>query len=124
MKSLAMAFALPRVAFATVIATACIVAVLGVADANAQKTINNDYYSIHDNDVADSLRNVNKYHLGLGEEELQQKRYVPAFSDFTFILRYFPNHPQALLLMAKLCIQWKSGQCDMDSVFERAIAVN
>jgi tetratricopeptide (TPR) repeat protein len=123
MKNLATAFALLRLASATFVATACVVAVFGMADANAQKR-DNDYYAPHERDVADSLRAVEQYHLGPGEKELRLKQYVQAFSDLIFVLHYFPNHPQALLLMAQLCTQWKSGQCDADSMFQRAVEVN
>jgi len=82
---------------------------------------NNDYYTNVDRNI---LSTVERHHLGIGEDELKAKHYIAARSDFQFILNYYPNHPRVLLLMAELCETWKSPKCDLDEVFNRAIARN
>jgi tetratricopeptide (TPR) repeat protein len=42
---------------------------------------------------------VDKYHLGKAQQKLRDKRYKYALNDLNFILRHFPNHPHALMLM-------------------------
>jgi tetratricopeptide (TPR) repeat protein len=56
---------------------------------------------------------------------MKAKRYDRAFSDLEFILRYFPNHPQALAMMADICdVQWKDPRCDTNGWFQKAIERN
>jgi len=86
--------------------------------ANAQQQ-NNDYY---DPQNATLLRTVETYHLYPGQERIRNREYEHAFGDFVFILRYFPNHPQALVQMVQLCTEWKSPKCYLDPMFEAAIA--
>lgn len=90
----------------------------GVADG---QPINNDYYESGSTAL---LGTVERYHLGPGEEKMRAKRYEAAFGDFKFILNYFPNHPQALLLMAQLCAAWKSPTCVTRDYFDAALARN
>jgi Flp pilus assembly protein TadD len=95
--------------------------------AAAQGLQDNDYYSINQTERgAELLKSVEKYHIGPAESGLRDKRYVAARGDIDFILRAFPNHPKALLLMVQLCTQWKSPVCtdDLPTRFEKAIAVN
>ena len=40
------------------------------------------------------------------------------------MLRYFPNHPKGLLLLAQMCAEGVTQHCDLDVVFEKAIATN
>jgi len=93
---------------------------LAVGPAWGQAT-DNDYYASRGTEL---LSAVERYHLGPGEEGMRTKHYDSAFGDFKFILNYFPNHPQALLLMAQLCETWKSPLCDAAPFFDRAIARN
>jgi hypothetical protein len=86
----------------------------------AQKA-DNDYYT---NTDAALLRSVERFHVIRAESEIRSKYYVPARADLDFALRYFPNHPQGLLLMVQLCSEYKQQACDLDLIFERAIAVN
>lgn len=60
-----------------------------------------DYYRAVDGAQHELLVNVEKYHLPQGEEKLKRGRLQYAFEDFDFVLRYFPNHPQALMLMTQ-----------------------
>lgn len=85
----------------------------------AQAT-DNDYYAFRGSSL---LRTVESYHLGPAQERLRQKHYPQARNELAFILRYFPNHPQGLLLLGKLCEEWKSPTCLPDVVFEKAIRV-
>ena len=82
---------------------------------------NNDYYTNVDRNI---LSTVERHHLGIGEDELKAKHYIAAQSDFQFILNYYPNHPRVLLLMSELCETWKSPKCDLEDVFNRAVARN
>lgn len=82
---------------------------------------NKDYYSSLN---TSRLRTVEAYHLRQGEGKMRAARYIAAREDFDFILDYYPNHPQALMLMAELCETWKSPRCDVNEYFSRAIARN
>ncbi len=86
----------------------------------AQKT-DNDYYT---NTDAALLRSVETYHVIRAEGEIRSKYYAPARADLDFTLRYFPNHPRGLLLMVQLCSEYKQQGCNLDLIFEKAIAVN
>ncbi len=86
------------------------------------KPHNNDYYSV--NLDRGLLNTVETYHLGPGIAKMKVKRYEVAKGDFDFILNYFPNHPQVLILMAELCEAWKSPKCDIQAYFDRAIDRN
>jgi tetratricopeptide (TPR) repeat protein len=88
----------------------------------AQPATDNDYYTTKD---AALLRSVERYHVQVAEEKIRTKYYSSARQDVDFVLRYFPNHPQGLLLMVQLCTDRSITQpCDLDLVFENAIAVN
>lgn len=63
-----------------------------------------DYYAPRtDKALLEALHNVELYHLGPGRTEVARKRYHAALAEFEFILRYFPNHPQALSLLSDIC---------------------
>jgi tetratricopeptide (TPR) repeat protein len=54
-----------------------------------------DYYA---GDTA-HISVVEKYHLGKARAKVLDKQYKYAMNDLNFILRHFPNHPQALMLL-------------------------
>ena len=87
---------------------------------------NNDYYKARlTKDGADLLRKVETFHLKQGMEKMQAGQYRSALGDFNFILRYFPNHPRGLALVAELCdVKWKDPHCETEERFGRAIALN
>jgi Tfp pilus assembly protein PilF len=93
---------------------------LGAGLVLAQAT-DNDYYTTADTTL---LRTVERYHVLPAEEKIRTKFYSAARSDIDFVLRYFPNHPKGLLLMAQLCTDHAMPHCELDSVFEKAIALN
>ena len=98
--------------------------VLASAMVSAQPA-NNDYYGARSNpELAALLSTVEAYHLQQGFDKMRDKRFGPAKSEFDFILRYFPNHPRAILAMTELCQAWKDSKCDLDSYFSKAISVN
>ena len=97
-----------------------IVAALVAGLAGAQAT-DNDYYTTTDITL---LRTVERYHVVVAEEKIRTKFYSAARSDLDFVLRYFPNHPKGLLLMGQLCTDHAMPHCELDSVFEKAIAIN
>ena len=88
---------------------------------------NRDYYHARDTSEGEhDLRTVETYHLGPGMNHMKSKdEYSQALADFEFILRVFPNHPQALALTSELCdIKWRNPRCDVTQWFERAIQRN
>jgi Tfp pilus assembly protein PilF len=88
--------------------------------AGAQAT-DNDYYTTTDTTL---LRTVERYHVVPAEEKIRTKFYSAARGDVDFVLRYFPNHPKGLLLLAQMCAEGVTQHCDLDGVFEKAIAIN
>lgn len=100
-------------------AAVAIVATMAIGETRAQQT-DNDYYASKGTVL---LRTVEAYHLGPAEEKLSLRHYPQARNELAFILRYFPNHPRALLLLGKLCSEWKDAGCLTDDVFEKAIRV-
>jgi len=92
-----------------------------VAGLVGAQPMDNDYYTTSDITL---LRNVERYHIVLAEEKIRTKFYSSARQDLDFVLRYFPNHPKGLLLMAQLCADGFTQHCDLDLLFEKAIAIN
>jgi Tfp pilus assembly protein PilF len=97
-----------------------IVAPLVAGLAGAQP-VDNDYYTTTDITL---LRTVERYHVVPAQEKIRTKFYSAARADIDFVLRYFPNHPKGLLLMAQMCADGVTQHCDLDVVFEKAIAIN
>lgn len=88
---------------------------------------NNDFYASRSGtDSKELLHNVIQFHLGPGRDEAIKGRFDAALEHFEFILRYYPNHPQALFALSELCQKWKSSVCDnaADRWFQRAIERN
>jgi tetratricopeptide (TPR) repeat protein len=94
---------------------------MDAASAQDFNTGNMDYYSPA---YQSGLNAVETYHLGPCEKALQGRNFPKAVAECHFILRIYPNHPRALLLMAKTCEQWASPMCRIDEYFERAIQVS
>lgn len=84
-----------------------------------------DYYA---SSGTAALRAAEQYHLGPCEQNLGARNFHKALAECAFILRLFPNHPQAINLTVKACDQWKSptktSACQIGEIFERAIAIN
>lgn len=104
--------------------------VLGLAGtisvgAQTQKTENNDYYlAKSDPKLTQLLHIVEKHHMQPGLDQIKSRQYPQAWGSFDFILRYFPNHPRALLLMSELCEKWRNPKCNMDAYFEKGIRMS
>jgi tetratricopeptide (TPR) repeat protein len=81
----------------------------------------NDYYS---SQRSDALKVVEQYHLGPCQQRLHERDYVRAYGECNFILKIFPNHPSALLMLAQACWQGKVPKCILDDVFQRAVSIN
>ncbi|MEP6997743.1 MAG: tetratricopeptide repeat protein [Betaproteobacteria bacterium] len=96
-------------------------AALLVAGLARAQPVDNDYYA---NGGTVLLSTVERYHILPAEEKMRIKYYSSARQDLDFVLRYFPNHPQGLLLMVQLCTERTQQACDLDFLFEKAIAVN
>jgi tetratricopeptide (TPR) repeat protein len=86
---------------------------------------NRDYYSArHSRDDAQLLKNVEQYHLQPAYRALHERDWRRAKGEIEFILRHYPNHPQALAFISDLCdTKWKHVTCDSKGWFERAFAV-
>jgi hypothetical protein len=85
----------------------------------------NDYYMASSTAAtAELLKNVEGYHLAQGIQEMRDKRPHAAWADFDFMLRYFPNHPRALLLMGDVCEVWHNAKCDMESYLAKAVKMS
>lgn len=103
---------------------ACVLGGMLIGNASAQVQFDkaNDYFAARG---SDRLAVVEQYHLGPCQQNYRNRDWARAVSECNFILRIFPNHPAALLLVTQVCEQWKSGACLLlDEFFERAIAVN
>ena len=81
----------------------------------------NDYYAAI---ATGRHKAVEQYHLGPCEQNLNARNFRKAVAECDFILRIFPNHPRALLLTIRACEQWRSPDCRLEQLFERAIAIN
>ncbi len=66
------------------------------------------------------LENVEKYHLGQGIEKARTGKYEYAWSEFAFMLHYFPNHPVALTQIGNLSIQMENPK-RAEKYFDNAI---
>ncbi len=100
---------------------------LGSASLRASQLYDNDFYSArHTADGARLLAEVERFHMGPGREAMRVGRYPVASREFDFVLRAFPNHPQALLVMGELCSRWKSPVCatQLSLKLEKAVAIN
>ena len=100
---------------------------LGSASLQASQLYDNDFYSArHTADGARLLAEVERFHMGPGREAMRVGRYPVASREFDFVLRAFPNHPQALLVMGELCSRWKSPVCatQLSLKLEKAVAIN
>lgn len=65
------------------------------------------------------LENVEKYHLNQGIGKVKAGHYKEAWSEFGFMLHYFPNHPKALQLMSDLSIMM-GNQAEALKYFDQA----
>ena len=85
-----------------------------------------DYYLARSDRAASNLlEQVEKYHLSPAVSNLRTGKYEYSYNEISFILGYFPNHPQALVLLSELCVKWKHpARCDADGRFQRALQVN
>jgi len=116
-------FALRRCTRQTVLigtaALLCIVAGVAIAEVDIHRA--NDYYA---NKASPAIANVESFHLGPCEKRFAERDFPKAFGECAFILRIFPNHPTALLLTTEICTQWKSPDCLLDDLFDKAVAIN
>ncbi len=100
-----------------------LLSVLAIPGLVAAQVPSNYYAAASDRVVKDGLNAVEAYHLQKGIDAMRRKQYYGAFSDFDFILRYFPNHPRGLLLMSELCNLWSDPRCDAEGYFNKAISM-
>jgi tetratricopeptide (TPR) repeat protein len=70
-----------------------------------EKEGGNNFHDYYDRNprVRNLLHTVEAYHMEQGIGKLKRRRYESAFEEFDFILRWYPNHPRALGLMAETC---------------------
>ena len=107
-----------RIALALAIAA---VLVSALANGVAAQDSGRDYYQASAyRDGPQMLRNLNQNHYRLAARQLQRRHYSEARPDLEFMLRYFPNHPQALAGMAQVGIGLKRPDL-ADEYFREAI---
>jgi tetratricopeptide (TPR) repeat protein len=85
-------------------------AVLGLApfENAAAQVVGRDYYMASSySDGMQMLRNLDQNHYRPAFEKLRRGHYGGIQGDLEFMLKYFPNHPQALTGMAQLAIGLK-----------------
>ena len=70
------------------------------------------------------LKNVEEYHIGPSQQKMAKRQWAYAHQDLEFILRYYPNHPQALSLLSALCQKWPDRKCNADEWYEKAVSLN
>lgn len=66
------------------------------------------------------LENVEKYHLQQGIDKIKKGQFEYAWSEFAFMLHYFPNHPLALQHISSLSRQIEKTP-RAQKYFDRAI---
>ena len=81
-----------------------------------------DYYRARQENTYKLLLNVEKYHMSQGVDKLRAGRMRYAYGDFDFILRYYPNHPRALLLMGNLSLITHNPE-QADRYFKKALSL-
>lgn len=115
----------PSTKFLLAGATAVFLNCGSLSPAQGQDRINRDFYNPGTGNERADWTNAHKFHLQPAFDEMKLGRWKSARDNFEFILRYFPNSPQALNGISELCdLKWSSAQCDADSWFEKAVAVN
>lgn len=76
-----------------------------------------DYFGAKPPDLLDM---VERHHMQAGIDKMNEGRFFYAFQDFDFILKRFPNHPKALMLMVE--VTNKMGKPGMaEQYFAKAI---
>lgn len=99
-----------------------VLACLGLSAVDAQAPQLQEQHSYYDTrDAAVSrLRMVEEHHLGKGLDFMKIQSWHWAMEEWKFILRYFPNHPRALDMMATTAI--KGNMLDLaDAFFRKAM---
>ena len=115
---------IPNKCFLAVVVLFAVQAVVGVsaADEDWDWRSGHDYYDTSLETQGELLHNVEKFHLKQGDEKIRENRYGPALADFDFILRYFPNHPQALMRTSEICIKIDKISLGKE-YFDKAVAI-
>ncbi len=78
-----------------------------------------DYYG--DNAPPTLLKHVEQYHLKPGHQKLARGAYAYAMGDAKFMLRNFPNDPNALKLAMEIALRWPSHSTAAEPLFDNAI---
>jgi tetratricopeptide (TPR) repeat protein len=74
-----------------------------LSDAARAQDVARDYYAAGgDRTATAALRNLDRNHYQPAVKQLQDRHYRSALANLDFMLKYFPNHPQALAKMAEL----------------------
>lgn len=68
------------------------------------------------------IEKVEKNHLPQAQREFNQGNYEYAWGELSFVLHYFPNHPQALKEVGKLSIEMGQSAKAV-TFFERALSL-
>ncbi|RMH37807.1 MAG: hypothetical protein D6690_01565 [Nitrospirae bacterium] len=98
--------------------------ILGPAVWSQAQQINNDYFSPSRDEKL--LRMVERYHLTPKtfwpkyREGVVSGKFRLAVKELEFVLRYFPNHPKALMLLANIAKMTKTRHL-ADAYFKKAL---
>lgn len=101
-------------------AALCLVASLFCFSTNSLANTYGEPFNFYEPAPNKILSNVEKYHLNQGIDKVKQGKYEYAWSEFAFMLHYFPNHPKALQLISDLSVQMENP-ARAERYFERAI---
>ena len=93
---------------------------------HADTKLNRDYYNPGTGLIERAdWESAHQFHLQPAFDAMKRGNWKSAHDNLEFILRVFPNSPQALNGISELCVlKWKSPQCDADSWFDKAVDVN
>jgi tetratricopeptide (TPR) repeat protein len=82
------------------------------------------YFSYYDQRTASQrqLQTVEQYHLGKAIANIEGEKWALAIGECDFILRYFPDHPQALDLMGRAAESMGTPET-AEAYFERAMSL-
>ncbi|MGB8433338.1 MAG: tetratricopeptide repeat protein [Burkholderiales bacterium] len=73
-----------------------------LSDAARAQDVARDYYAAgSDRTATAALRNLDRNHYQPAVKQLQDRHYRSALANLDFMLKYFPNHPQALAKVAE-----------------------
>ena len=102
------------------LAAAAILSLALIQDSAAQAPVRDYYQAGASTSGAQMLRNLDQNHYRGAARQLEIRRYHAAIPDLEFMLKYIPNHPQALAGIAQVSVGLKRPDL-ADQHFKNAI---